>query len=356
MTELICRLDRNRFSVSVACFGYHGALLSRLHAADIPITEFRLHGLASTGTARQLLRFARWCQGRQIRIVHACDFYANVFALPAAALAGVPVRIGSRRDVSIPERTANQHRLQRFAYRFAHRIVANSTAAADQLMREGVPAGKIVRIANGLDLTRFPLATPLAGRQTVTTVANLRPGKGHDVLLDAAARIVRRQPGVRFQIVGDGPRREALVARAAMLGLSANVRFMGHCDNIPQLLSESDVFAFPSFMEASPNSVLEAMAAGLPIVATRAGGIPEVVHDERTGLLVPPGNADAMASAILRLLEDPALAARLGASAHQSVESRFTFELMTSEFQSIFLDQLAARGGDTLAWASPSGT
>ena len=132
MTELICRLNRRRFAVSVACFGNRGALRARLEAADVPITEFPLRGLVTANAARQMLKFARLCRSDRIRLVHACDFYANVFALPAAALARVPVRIGSRRDVSIPERSANQQRAQRWSYRLAHRVVANSAAAAAQ--------------------------------------------------------------------------------------------------------------------------------------------------------------------------------------------------------------------------------
>src|ERR1044071_2178465 len=102
-----------------------------------------------------MLRFAGWCARTRIAVVHACDFYANVFALPAAALARVPIRIGSRRDILLPERSAGQHRLQRHAYRWAHRVVANSTAAARQVVAEGVPESSVTVVPNGIDLSRY---------------------------------------------------------------------------------------------------------------------------------------------------------------------------------------------------------
>jgi glycosyltransferase involved in cell wall biosynthesis len=347
MTELICRLDRRRFDVSVACFRNRGILRERLAAAQVPVTEFPIRGLASANAASHMLSFARLCRAGGIRLVHACDFYANVFALPAATLAGVPVRIGSRRDVTLPERSPNQRRVQRWSYRLAHRVVANSAAAAEQLIREGVPPARVARIDNGLDLERFEPALP-PHPPVVTTVAHLRPGKGHDVLLAAAARVVERRPDVRFRIVGDGVRREALEHIAHDLCLERHVHFVGHRDDIAALLRESTLFAFPSFMEASPNAVLEAMAAALPIVTTRVGGIPEVIQHEDNGLLVAASDEAALAAAILRLLEDTALAARLGASARKTVNARFTFERMAAEFESLYLAELEKRSQKTL--------
>ena len=342
MTELICRLDRRLFKVSVACFRNRGALRERLEAARVPVTEFPIRGLASANAVSYMLKFARFCRVNGIRLVHACDFYANVFALPAATLAGVPVRIGSRRDVTIPERSANQHRAQRWSYRLAHRVVANSTAAAAQLIREGVPAHKVVRIENGLDLERFTAAAA-THPPVVTTVANLRPGKGHDALLRAAVGVVERRPDVRFQIVGDGSLRETLERMSQDLGVHHHVRFVGHRGDVAALLRESSLFAFPSVMEASPNAVLEAMAAALPIVATRVGGIPEVIEHDGNGLLVAANDDRALAEAILRLLDDPALGARLGASARQTVDARFAFERMTADFESLYLAELEKR-------------
>ena len=364
MTELVRRLDPRLFTVHVVSLSGRGTLRSRIESAVASIAVFKLRSLKSPSTLRQMLRFSGWCREHGIQAVLACDFYANVFALPAAALADVPVRFGSRRDVFMPERTPAQQFLQRLAYQLAHRVVANSTAAVEQLIEEGVADSRIVQIANGIDFSRYTDSDAAArvarakstGRRVITTVANLRPGKGHEVLLKAAARVIRRVPDVRFQIVGDGPRRQELEQQAATLRISAQVSFAGHRDDVPAILAQSDIFAFPSFMEASPNAVIEAMAAGLPIVATRVGGIPEVIEHEHSGVLVPPGDDRALAAGILRLIERPDVATEAGHAARQAVEARFSFDRMVSEFQDLFLAELSARvAPEVLTWAASSG-
>jgi len=358
MTELICRLDRRLFEVHVACLSGRGPLRARLDTASISPTEFRLRSLKSVHALRQMRRLARWCRDRHVRLVHTCDFYANVFGLPAATIARVPVRVGSRRDVTIPERSPGQMLFQRVSYQLAHRVIANSSAAADRLIEEGVHPRKIVTIANGLDVDRFEIRKPgsTRGPRIVTTVANLRPGKGHDVLLKAAARLVRRVPDIRFRIIGDGPRRRDLERQAAALRISSHVDFLGYRSDVPALLRTSDIFVLPSFMEASPNALIEAMAAGLPIVATHVGGIPEAIEHERSGVLVPPGDDRALAAGIARLLKRPEMAARLADAARQSAAARFSFERMVREFQQLYFDELAARvAPEALTWAASSG-
>jgi glycosyltransferase involved in cell wall biosynthesis len=353
MTELIRRLDSSRFDIHVACLDDRGPLRHRV-APSAPITAFPFHGFASAGAVRQAWRFARWCRRRGIDVVHSCDFYANVFALPAAALARVPVRIGSRRDVSIPERSAAKERLQRTAYRAAHRVIANSAAAVQRLVDEGVPAARISCVENGIDVERHrPRPRPAAGR-VVATVANLRPGKGHETLLRAAALVAGRMPDVRFDIAGDGPLRTELEATAHGLGLSERVRFLGHVSDVPAVLHAAGAFAFPSRMEAAPNALIEAMAAALPVVASAAGGIPEVVVHERNGLLVPPGDPDALAAALLRLFSEPALAARLSLAAHTTVASRFSFDRMVGAFEAIYLQELGRRDSRAAQAIRPS--
>ena len=357
MTELVRRIDPRRFTVHVVSLSGRGALRSRVESAVASVTVFKIRSLKSPSTVRQMFRFARWCREHGIQVVQACDFYANVFALPAALLAGVPVRLGARRDVVMPERTPGHHLMQRLVYQLAHRVVANSSAAVDRLIEEGVPDWRIVNIANGIDFARFPApdGTNVPRRRVITTVANLRPGKGHDVLLKAAMRVIRRVPDARFQIVGDGARRQDLERQAAAFRISGQVSFLGHRDDVPAVLQQSDLFAFPSFMEASPNAVIEAMAAGLPIVASNVGGIPEVIEHERSGLLVPPGDDRALAAAILRLVEHPDLASRLGEAARHAVEARFSFDRMVGEFEELFLHELSARGApEVLTWAASS--
>ena len=343
MSELICRIDQRRFKVYPVCFRREGLWLPKVEAAAGVPVEFPLRSFRKPSNLPLALRFARWCRDHDIALVQTCDIYANIFALPAAALARVPVRIGSRRGIANPAGTPGLLALQRAAFAFAHRVVPNSEAAAASLRDTGVPAWKIRTIANGIDLEMFHPGPPRQTRRVITTVANLRPGKGHDVLLRAATRVIARVPEVRFELIGDGVLRPALERLAADLGIADKVVFRGHCADVPARLVDSDLFAFPSFMEASPNGVIEAMAARLPVVATNVGGIPEIVEHGRNGLLVPPGDVDALATALLRLIEQPEEAAALADAARRTVEMRYSFERMVNEFEELYMEELTGR-------------
>src|SRR5204862_7436835 len=158
-----------------------------------PITVFPVTSLRRPSLLRQLYAFARWCRERRLAVVHATDMPSNLFALPGAALANVPVRIGSRREIATG-RTATGLSFQRAAYACAHKIVANCRAAADRLLYERLPVRKVATVANGLDLNAFAHRKPRARLRRVVIVANLRPEKGHDVLIDAAVEVLRRFP------------------------------------------------------------------------------------------------------------------------------------------------------------------
>ncbi len=336
MTELMSRLDSRRFELHVACFRREGLWLARVERAAVRVTEFPIKGFLSLSMPLQLWRFVRWCREHRIAVLHACDFYANVFGLTGGALARVPVRIGSRRDLVLPGRTHGQHRLQRLTYRLAGRVVANSQAAAAQVVSEGVPASRVSMIPNGIDLARYLLPGRRLRRRVITTVANLRSEKGHEVLLAAAAIVARTFPDVELCLAGGGPMLSALERQAHDSGLAGVVRFLGHREDVPNVLADTDVFVLPSRTEAFPNVLLEAMASRLPVVASDVGGIPELVEHERNGLLVPVGDAEALAAAIRRLIEEPALADTLAAAARQTVESRYSFDRMVAAFEALY--------------------
>ena len=338
MTELVRRLDRARFDVKVACFHPEGAWLRRVEEVA-SVTAFPIHGFARPATVTQAAAFARWCRRHRIAVVQSCDLYANVFALPAAAVAGVPVRIGSRRELN-PDKTAAQIALQRHAYRCARTVVANSPAAAAQLEREGVPRDRIRVIPNGVAIERFTPVRSARAVRTILTVANLRPEKGHDVLLRAAARLAASHPDLSFVVAGDGPRAAELRAMADRLGVADRVEFLGHVEDVPSLLARADVFVLPSLSEAFPNAAIEAMAAGLPVIASATGGLLDLVDHQRTGVLVPAADPEALAEAIGALAADPAGAARLGAAAREDVAHRYAFDRMVRSFEDLYLSHL----------------
>jgi glycosyltransferase involved in cell wall biosynthesis len=343
MIELVRRLDPARWAVHIACFHARGAWFERAAQAAASVAEFPVSSFRASDTPGHLWAFARWCRDRRIAVVHTTELYSNIFGLPGAALAGVPVRIGNRREIN-PDKSAAQIALQRAAYGCAQRIVANSHAAADRLIAERVPQRKVAVIPNGLDFHAFEPRIAAERPRRVAVVANLRPEKGHDVLIDAAADVLRRVPDARFDLVGGGPELDALVARAEARQVRHAFAFLGHQDNVAARLAAADLFVLPSRSEAFPNAVLEAMAAGMPIVASAVGGIRELIDDQQTGLLVPAGDPRALADRIVRLMTMPRLAQRLGEAARAAAEARYSFERMVSSFDALYLFELTRRG------------
>lgn len=342
MVSLMRGLADGPFEVHAACFFATGPWLAAAQAKVASVAAFPIHGFARLDTWRQTQRFAEWCQARQIRAVITSDFYTNVFGLTGARLAGVPVRIGGRREINT-DKTAAKLVLQRLAYASAHRLVANSSAAGDRLRREGVAASRISVIPNGIDVDAFATPRHLRPVRRVVTVANLRGEKGHEVLLEAIARGGGALADLEFVLVGDGPCRVQLEAQARTLGIERRVSFAGERHDIEQLLADADLFVLPSRTEGLPNSVMEAMASGLPVVASRVGGLLELVDDGVTGRLVPGGDPDALAAAITGVAGNPAQAHAFGLAGRQRVRARYSTEATIAAFSALLTGELQRR-------------
>lgn len=344
MIELARRLDRQRFQVHLACFHKRGPWLSRVERDNFAsIAEFPIEGFCRLSTLRQARIFSRWCRETGIAVLHATDIYANIFALPAAAAGGVRVRVANRRELN-PDKSVALIALQRASYSAAHRIVANSRAAADRLAHERVPARKITVIPNGIDLSTFT-PKPTGDRlRRIVTVANLRKEKAHEVLLEAFIHVLRCHPDAELWIVGGGARFDELTALATQLGIGSRTRFLGHRDDVAALLAESDIFVLPSRSEASPSGIIEAMAAGLPVIATSVGGIVELVQDGGNGVLVPPDEPAKLARALIQLIDSPERAADLARAGRQTIERGYSFDRMVKQFEHVYVTEFHARG------------
>ncbi len=343
MTELIRRLNPARWEVHLACFEASGPWFERAAECAASVAAFPVTSFMGLGVLKHMANFASWCRKRRIALVQATEIYSNIFALPAAALAGVPARVGSRRGLN-SDRTTGLVALQRFAYAGATAVIANSRASADQLQVERVRKRKIRVVPNGLDFGRYPVRQPRTTLRKVMVVANLRQLKGHDVLIDAAVSILARFPDARFEFIGEGPERAALVARAEVRGIARAFSFVGHCDDVPARLGNTDIFVLPSRSESFPNAILEAMASGLPIVASGVGGIPELIENGRTGWLVPPGEDEPLAARVMHVMADAADALRIGAAARADALARFSFERMVAAFDEIYIAELTRCG------------
>jgi glycosyltransferase involved in cell wall biosynthesis len=226
------------------------------------------------------------------------------------------------------------------------RLIAVSKAIEHKLVDEQRFAAPVSLIYNGVDLERYDNQEACCtlheeygmepDSQIVGVVARLEPEKGHPTLLEAWPQVLREVPDVYLLIVGEGSRRDALEAQARELRIAHRVVFTGRRDDVPAVTAALDVAVLPSYREAQGMVILEAMALSRPVVASNVGWIPEMIEDGVTGLLVPPHDAGALASAIVRLLKNHPLADMLGRAGHDMVHDRFCIELMVSAVASIY--------------------
>jgi glycosyltransferase involved in cell wall biosynthesis len=337
--EVACGLDRSRWDVDVSCVRAEGPLRVRLEAVGLRPWSLGPSSFKSPGLAVAIARLARRLRRQDVRLLHCFDFYSNVVGVPAARLAGTPAVIASQRDLG-DLRGRSQQSIQSLALGLATHILVNSEAIAARLARtRAARRHRLGVIPNGVDLTRFgPVPSPSnrSGLPTVATLANLRPEKGLGQLLEAAAIVTRKAPRARFVIWGEGPLRGDLEARIKALGLTGVLEMPGATRAPAEVLKQFHIFVLPSLSEACSNVILEAMATGLPVVATRVGGTPALVEDHRTGLLVPPDDAPALAEAILRLVEAPALATAMGARGRGRALAEFGMDRMLERIDAFY--------------------
>ena len=345
-------LDPARFDVRVACLRAGGPLSEEVEAAGVPIDRYPISRLFGPATWRMQRRFAADLRRNRIDIVHAYGLYAIVFAVPVARLAGTRLVIASIRDNGDPWTRAHR-RVQRWVCRLAHGILTNAVEVRRRLQEDGYRGSSITVIRNGVDIERFQprprdpvlrrsLGVP-ADARLVVCVSRLNPLKGVDYALLAASRLARKFPNVHMLIIGDGAERRALEDLAHRLGLDGRVGFTRMRLDVPEILAQASVSVMPSMSEALPNTVLESMAAGAPIVATRVGGTSELVEEGVTGLLIPPCDPHALEQAITRLLTDPDLATRLATTARARIVERFSLERKARETAAFYEALLSGR-------------
>jgi glycosyltransferase involved in cell wall biosynthesis len=337
LVTLLSALPRERWRSLVFALRLKGEHIPTLRAMGIEPREVRLgDSLARPATLQAVARLARALRQDNVALVHCHDLYSDVIGVAAARAAGLPV-IASRRDLAHHVSRALRPALT-MALRGATRVLCNAATVAAQVEADdGVPAGRLAVIPNGIDLSGYAAVSPTRGaRPTVLMVGRMAHAiKGHDDLIEAAARV----PGARFLLAGDGPREPVLRAAARTL---SNVTFLGARDDVPALLATADVVCHPARAEGFPNAVLEAMAAGRPIVAAAAGGIPEMIHDGVHGLLCPPGDPPRLASALRSLLDAPTRAAALGRAARARVAQRFTTARLVARTEALYADMMPA--------------
>lgn len=349
--NLVCGLDRNIFEPLVAC-GYEGRLSRTLREEGVTV-EVLPSGTGGLSALSGLLRTVR------PHIVHTHGVRGNLFGRLAARRAGVPVLVTTVHsdmalDYPAPLKRTAYMLLDRLTDPLVTRYVVVSEALKRVVVRRGTGADRITVVPNGVDTAAFHPSDAAAawlrdlvgvGPQVrlVGMAARLHPVKGHDLFLRAAAELaaVAGTLDIRFLIAGSGPPeyRRQLEAQAQRLGLQERVLFLGEREDIPAILAGLDVAVVPSQFEAFSLSVIEAMASGTPLVATRVGAIPEIVEDGVTGLLSQPGDALDLAAKILTVLADRDLAGRLTENGLRTAE-RYSIDKFIRRMGELYLELL----------------
>jgi glycosyltransferase involved in cell wall biosynthesis len=330
--QIIQALSGSEFQVELAIL--RGSFSSDVAGCPVHNLNFP-RKLASLSGIRSLLRLRSWLRSRRFEIVHTFFTDANLIGPIAAKLAGVPAVIGGRRNLN-HWMSPGFARFQRISNMFVDVLLANSEMVKEVVCRtEGVRASKIEVIYNAIDIERFQRNPHTRARLrqefgfaddhvVIGNVANLRAIKGVPDFLEAAAIVTRSNANCRFIQVGEGELRQSIEARLDELGMHNTFLLLGRRSDVPDLLSAFDIGVLTSHAEGFSNSILEYMAAGLPVVATDVGGNREALGE--TGIIVASGDVGAIALPLQRLASDAELRGRMGASASKQVRDLFAAE------------------------------
>jgi sugar transferase (PEP-CTERM/EpsH1 system associated) len=360
LVDCINRMPAHRYRHAVICLTDYTSFAEKITKPDVAL--FALHKPAGLGLAAHAELY-RLLKRLRPAILHTYNLAAVEYA-PVAALAGVPVRIHAEhgRDAADPEGKNRKHNfLRRLASPFIHRFVPVSKDLAHWLAGEvGIAAHKIEMIHNGVDTERFRPASAQEPKQAllpfpadsivIGTVGRVQEVKDQQCLVDAFIRLrgmaCTTHLNLRLAIVGDGPLLPALKEKVRAAGIEDAVWLPGARADVHDIMRQFSIFALPSIAEGTPVTILEAMASGLPVVATRVGGVPEVVKQDVTGKLVAPRDPAALAEALAAYCADPQLAAKHGQAGRMSVEQKNSTAAMTQAYLGLY-DSLYARVAHT---------
>jgi L-malate glycosyltransferase len=349
LAKLALGIDRARFEPHVACFVSGGFRGQELERAGLPILDLAVPSFVSRSFPAALRRLSRYLTSRRIQILHALDVPANLLGSAVGFVRRVPLVITSQLGArELYDRRT--HRLLRCTDRLSDLIVVNSDFQRRQLVaNEGVRAGDIAVCYNGVNRQDFhPPADPAERRAVLPaalrgaslilgTVAALRPEKDLATLLEAFARVQDVRQGLRLVVVGDGPMLEPWKALAERLRIAHLCHFEPATANVADWIRAMDIFVLCSISESFSNSLLEAMACGCCPVASRVGGLPEMIREEESGLLVEAGDPADLAAKLERVIGDEALRTALGANAARRAHETFSVEAFVRNMEEIYL-------------------
>ncbi|MEW4526869.1 glycosyltransferase [Maioricimonas sp. JC845] len=348
LVSLVRRLDRNRWQPIVYCLSRRGPLGDDLDAAGIPLHCLDAGSSLDAGVVGRLR--SRLRQDRP-QILQTFLFHANLAGRLAARWAGVPIVVAG---IRVAEQEKRWHLLlERLTRRLVTHHVCVSRRVADHAIREmRLDRQRVSVIPNGVEFDRFQSAgacdlsqfgIPIESRVLVS-VGRLHPQKGYDLLIEAIAPLLADPPGWQLLIVGEGPARSDLERQIREAGLEGRIHLPGYRDDVPSILAAADAFVLASRWEGMPNVVLEAMAAGLPVVATDVEGIDELIVDGQTGIVCKPKTVHELRRGLERLLSRSDGGAALGVNAQLFVEERFAIESVVRMYDELYVRLLSDAG------------
>lgn len=341
LLELTRCLDRKKYNIIVCSVGQGGPLQAEFEKLGLKVYVFpKKHKF----DVSLIIKVARLMKKERIDIVQMTLFYAEIIGALSALLARVKIKISW--EVYTHSRKLRHLLAYRLIYKIVDVVVTVSENTKRIIVKERrIDPTKVITIHYGVDLKRFDRLDGRHKRDELNlsqdhlilgVIARLTDQKGHIYLIQAAPRIVKEFPEVRFVFAGNGPLRQSLEDKINSLGLNSHFIFLGFRADVKELLNAFDIFVLPSLFEGLPNVVLEAMACSKPVVATSVAGTPEAVADGITGFLVPSRNSAALAKALIRLLKDRNLINNMGKEGRRRVETYFSLESQIEEFQHLY--------------------
>jgi len=359
LARTVARLNRDRYDILVACLHEPGLVADEIRTFGNRVINLDMRNRIDLGVLNRLFKLLRQ---ERIQIIHSYLFHANLLARLVAKLAGAPIIVSSERTMEMEGQI--RLLLNRLTSPLADRVIAVSQQVCDFASnRIGIPPEKLVVVYNGIetseyqgkvDMARIHEELKVAPAHTVVgTVSRLDEAKGIRYFLQALPWVIAQHSKLIFLIVGDGSQRRELERLAQDLNIQSQVIFAGYRPDVVNMLAIMDVFVLSSLYEGFPNAILEAMAMAKPVVATRVGGVPEAVEDGVTGLLVPPRDPEALAKAIIALLQDRERAKDMGRAGRERVERYFSVQRMVARTETLYEELIREKMG--LEWKEREG-
>ena len=351
LLQLASGLRQRGHEVMMTCLFQEGLLAPEARAREIPLVCL---DLPYRWGARTLFGLFKSLRAHPVDVLHTCLFGFHLFTGLPARLLKVPVILSSRREIGWWQTT--KHRwTENLGNLFVDRVLCCSKAVEEWTReKERIAPEKLITLYNGVDLARFASPSDSSGIRRrlgipeeaplIGTVANFAVEKGYPYLLDAAREILRKKPEAWFLFVGFGPLEKEMKEKAGELPGRQQIIFAGARHDIPDLIGAMDIFVLASVIEGFPNVLLEALAMAKPVVATRVGGIPELVDSGVDGILVPPADGPSLAEALLTLIRNREEASQMGSRGRKKVEQNFSLESMIDRYEDFYFSVLEEKG------------